>query len=105
MTVDDVTDIVNSQLPSMDQDVVAQFRTTLAAAIRVLLDRDLNKLISALYRMDVAEKQVAVCLEQTSLDDAALALANLVIDRQMEKLRSRAENHQPERPIPDDERW
>lgn len=57
--------------------------------IQYLIDFDLNKLWSLLYRIDVAEKKVKEVIATTPFTQHARRIAELIIQRQQEKIISR----------------
>lgn len=61
----------------------------LGARIRELLDKNLEKLVSIMYRIDLNQAKVDRIFENISKDDIAYQLAALIIERQMEKVRTR----------------
>ena len=68
-----------------DFDRLEMFLTT---QIRYLLDHDFNKLINALYRMDIPEPKVNHLLNEAV--DLANSLAQAVIEREKQKVFTRS---------------
>ncbi len=64
-------------------------RQKLIEEIQYLIDYDLNKLWSILYRIDVAEKKVKSVISNTPYNEHASHIADLIIHRQQEKIISR----------------
>jgi hypothetical protein len=64
-------------------------RDLLGIRIRELLDKNLEKLVSIMYRIDLNQAKVDRIFENVSKDEIALQLAVLIIERQMEKVRTR----------------
>jgi hypothetical protein len=62
--------------------------------INHLINTDFEKLIYYLYRIDVNETKMKQLLEQQGGENAAQLIARLIIDRQLQKIKSRAE-HKP----------
>lgn len=56
--------------------------------IHRLLEKDYNRLLSILYRIDVSEKKARSCFGGTSRE-AASCLAGLIWERQMQKAKNR----------------
>ena len=77
----------------------------LANQVNKLIDRDFSRLISILYRVDVSEKKLRALLEQHPGTDAGLIIADLLIERQTEKNKSREKNKQEEKDIDENEKW
>lgn len=64
-------------------------RKKLIEEIQYLIDYDLNKLWNVLYRIDVFEKKVRNVIATTPHTEHAVHIANLIIERQQEKIISR----------------
>jgi hypothetical protein len=77
----------------------------LASKINSLLTSDFNKLVSILYRMDVSEKKLKQLLQDNPATDAGKLIAELMIEREAEKIKSRKEFKQRDRNIDEDEKW
>lgn len=76
----------------------------LAVYINKLIQTDFHKLISILYRLDVSETKLKRLLEENSGSDAGVIIADLIIERQLQKIRSRKENKN-NNTIPEDDKW
>ncbi len=81
-----------------------KLREAVAAQISPLISGDFNKLLSILYRIDVNENKLKVLLNQNPDTDAALLIADLIIERQLQKLESRRMFNRRE-DIKEDEKW
>lgn len=57
--------------------------------INHLLLHDFNKLVQILYRVDVSEKKLKDLLQENPQTDAAVIIADLLITRQEEKIKTR----------------
>ena len=77
----------------------------LVKKINELLDRDFQKLISILYRMDVNEEKLRRLLRENQDTNAGLIIANMMIERQQQKLKSRRETKTGSGTIEDEEKW
>jgi AraC-like DNA-binding protein len=77
----------------------------LASYINDLIQKDFNKLISILYRLDVSENKLRRLLEENTGSDAGRIIADLVIERQLQKIKSRRQFHQPDNDIDENEKW
>lgn len=60
--------------------------------INHLINTDFEKLIYYLYRIDVNESKMKQLLQQQAGENAAQLIARLIIDRQLQKIKSRAEH-------------
>lgn len=79
-------------------------RQTFADKINELINSDFSKLISILYRVDISERKLKDTLKENPTTDAGLLIADLMIERQAEKIRSRQETKR-DKNISDDEKW
>lgn len=71
-----------------------------------LIQADFPKLINLLYRMDINEIKLRDLLEQNAGNDAGTIIADLVIERELEKIKSRQQFRQQDNDIIDEEeRW
>ena len=61
----------------------------LAAYVNDLIKHDFEKLIFILYRVDVFESKLKDLLKQNADEDAGRMIAQLIIERQIEKIKSR----------------
>ena len=60
----------------------AELLDYLAAAIDYMIEHKLDFLLSLLYRLDVSEQKINEALLPSNKEDANIALAKLVLDRQ-----------------------
>jgi hypothetical protein len=67
----------------------APFRSSLSSYINHLLLTDFNGLVQLLYRVDVEENRLKALLREQASADAADIIADLLIERQKQKLVSR----------------
>ena len=79
-------------------------RQILADKINELVNNDFQKLVSILYRVDVSESKLKNLLKENPGTDAGLIIADLMIERQEQKIKSRREYKRNEN-ISDDEKW
>ena len=80
----------------------ALFKAKLVAFINQLINNDLEKLIFLLYKVDVDENKLKLLI--AGAPDAAATIADLVIDRQIQKIRSR-ETFRSNGNIDEEEKW
>jgi len=79
------TQIVSSDVASN----LAEIRRQLVGKIEHLLDFDFEQLMSILYRVDVDEQKVKEALRDHSPNETALILTELVMERQLLKVKTR----------------
>jgi len=77
----------------------------LAALVNELIQKDFNRLVSILYRLDVSESKLQQTLHEHAQLDAGMLIANLIVERQLQKQRSRAQYRSPDTDIPEEDRW
>ena len=110
MTPDTVT-IISGIRQSYDlalPDVVTldQLKSSLAAYINSLINTDFNKLVSLLYRIDINEAKLRQLLDNNRESNAGAIITDLIIERQLQKIRSREHFRRTgENSINDDEKW
>jgi hypothetical protein len=90
---------------TVSTDNFALNRQALAVKINELLIGNFQQLISILYRMDVSEAKLRLLLRENPGTDAGLIIADLVIERQAQKIRSRREFRQRDNDISEEEKW
>jgi hypothetical protein len=73
--------------------------------INELVATDMHKLIFILYRMDVNETKMRSILKDNPDSDAGILIADLMIERQVEKIKSRQQFRQRDNNIDEDEKW
>ncbi len=73
-------------IPEVDDSIL---RNLLIEKIRYLLDEDFEKLLNALYRIDVNEEKLKKLLDDFSQTDPAIVIADTIIARQAQKIESR----------------
>jgi hypothetical protein len=76
----------------------------LAVQVNNLIQTDFHKLISILYRLDVSENKLRQLLEENTNSNAGPIIADLIIERQLQKIKSRKENKN-NNIIPEDDKW
>jgi len=85
-----VAEMTGSPHELIDQKrVLDALRRKLIASVDDLLKHRRNYLMSVLYRIDVSESLVVAALRDLPIDEIAPRLADLIIERQIEKVRSR----------------
>ena len=69
-----------------------------------LIEKDFQALVNILYRMDVSEEKIRLGLQQFPARDAAELIAELILERQAEKIRTRHLFNRDAN-IPDEDKW
>lgn len=81
-----------------------KLREAVAGQINPLITNDFNKLLSLLYRIDINEQKLKTLLAKNPGTDAALIVADLIIERQLQKIESRKIFNQ-QKETGEDEKW
>lgn len=85
--------------------VFSEWRQQLMDVIDRLISTDFNRLISSLYRLDVSETKLKYLLQQNPAADAAAIITDLIIERQVQKIKTRRQYNQRDNDISEEERW
>jgi len=101
------TDIVSNLTKVHDEKIIQspEWYHELRQAINDLISKDFGQLIQVLYQTDVSEQKLKRLLDQNPATDAATIICDLLLERQLQKIKTRKnfESNQPE--TPGDERW
>ncbi|MDQ0105040.1 hypothetical protein J2T02_000123 [Chitinophaga terrae (ex Kim and Jung 2007)] len=83
-----------------------QLLEILAERLESLISKDFQQFVYLLYRIDVSEKRVKQLLNEAALlgTDPYKPIASLIVERQLQKIISRASFRQEDLPD-DEERW
>ena len=73
--------------------------------INALLVNDFDRLIAILYRMDVSDIKLKHLLKQNPGEDAGRIIAELMIERQVQRIQSRKTFQQKDEEIDENEKW
>lgn len=87
-----------------DEGDMDKLRSGLSIYINELIEKDFQQLVNLLYRLDVNENKVKQMLND-SKEDAGLIIADLIIERQMQKIKTRKQFQQKQGNIDEDEKW
>lgn len=77
----------------------------LSIAVNNLLQSDFHKLVSLLYRIDVSEPKLRYLLKENPDENAGRIIATLIIERQLQKIKSREEFSRKDTNIDEEEKW
>ena len=67
------------------------FRKLLIDRIEELAEKNMDKLMWLLYRVDVSERKLHATLKETPPENFASVIADMIIERQIQKIKSRNE--------------
>ena len=96
--------ILNKLEITLDQKDHSSAKQMVIQRINDLIENDFQKLVSILYAVDVSEKKLNQLLKENASTDAAVIITELIIERQLQKIRSRQEYKKDEN-ISDEEKW
>src|ERR1700682_1591684 len=98
--------ILNTELAIELPEKIAfeELKERLAAHISHLIQTNFQKLVSLLYRVDVSEPKLKILLKENPDADAGRIIADLIIERQLQKIKSREENKN-NNIVPEDDKW
>lgn len=88
-----------------EQLAMHELEEQLTQHINHLINTDFEKLVFYLYRIDVNEAKMKQLLQQQQGENAAQLIARLIIDRQLQKIKSRAEHQSNTADDDGAERW
>jgi hypothetical protein len=98
-----VTDVMDLALPEqMRMDDLLQ---QMANHINRLAAIDFEQLVNLLYRIDVNEDKLRYLLQQHKGENTGLLIAELIVQRQLEKAQSRREHGQHGEKVEGVENW
>lgn len=80
------------------------FKKKLAAYLNDLINHDFNKLIFLLYRVDINENKLKELLAAAN-KNAGLLIAEMMIERQQQKIQSREQLKRNNNAVADEDKW
>ena len=103
----DIIPLLNKELSLelSDKLSVSELEQQLTDHINHLINTDFEKLVYYLYRIDVNETKMKQLLQQEGGENAAQLIAQLIIDRQLQKIKSRVEHKTSSTEDEGAERW
>lgn len=72
-----------------DKPDINMLQKKLSLLIAYLMEHDMHRLLNAMYRLDVSEARFHEAMQSSSKEEAALNVTNLVLDREMQKVKTR----------------
>jgi hypothetical protein len=82
-----------------------ELREKIAGYINRLIQDNFEQLVNLLYRVDVSEAKIKSLLQFQPGTDAGNIIADLIIERQLQKIRSRQQFKTNNETPDDDEKW
>jgi len=80
-------------------------RQVLADHINRLIESDFNRLVQALYRLDIDEHKLRRLLSAEPRTDAGILIADMILERQAQKQKSRELFSRRDDIMNDEEKW
>lgn len=68
---------------------IDELKTALRQIVTYLLDKDMSRLLLALYRIDVSETKVKLVLAEAEPEKIADSITDLIIERELQKVETR----------------
>ncbi len=84
---------------------IEELQRQLAVHINYLIQHHFEKLISLLYRIDVSEAKIKLLLQHQQDTNAGELIASLIIERQLQKIKSRREFSRRHNDFDGEESW
>ena len=83
--------LVSNDFPTVFENYSNQdLESKLAIYINELIDKDFNKLVNLLYRIDISEQKLKIALQnEDKTISSSETIAKLIIERQLQKLEFR----------------
>jgi hypothetical protein len=82
-----------------------ELQSKLASHVNHLILHHFEQLVSLLYRIDVSEAKIKSLLQQQPNEDAAKIIAALIIERQIQKIKTRQQFGQRDNNFNEEEKW
>ncbi len=82
-----------------------ELRSQLAMHLNDLVQNNFEKLVSLLYRIDVSEAKIKSLLQNNAGETAGNIIADLIIERQVQKIESRRQFREQDNNITGEEKW
>jgi hypothetical protein len=95
---DHLVDLINKDIGSLEENMMIPvgsgidrhvIREKLAMLIAYLMQNNFDKLCQAMYRLDVSERKFDQVMHSDELENIPYDIADLVIEREMQKVRTR----------------
>lgn len=95
----------NMSIALPDSISLDELQVRLGEYINQLIQTDFQKLIMLLYRIDVSEVKLKQLLKVQPQEDAGKIIADLVIERQLQKIKTREQFKQQDNNFSEEEKW
>ena len=82
-----------------------ELKEKISSYINTLIENDFHRLVSLLYRVDVSEEKLKTMLIENQGTDAGKIIGELIIERQLQKIKTRRDFNRRDSTISDEEAW
>ncbi len=82
-----------------------KFKAQLIFFINELINTNFNALIQLLYRLDINEKKLKEVLKNNEQHDAGILISELIIQRQLQKIKSRKQFNKTHPENNNEDKW
>ena len=98
---------INKSIAIVFQEGISldELEIQLSAYINQLIQTDFQKLITLLYRIDVSEPKLKELLKQNPEEEAGRIIAALIIERQVQKIKTRQQFGRQQGGFTEEEKW
>src|SRR5687767_13807970 len=80
-----------------------ELKEKISSFINALIENDFHRLVSLLYRVDVSEEKLKAMLVENQGTDAGKIIGELIIERQLQKIKTRRHFNRRDSTISDEE--
>jgi len=95
----------NMAIALPDEISLDELQKRLSVVVNELIQTDFQKLIMLLYRIDVSEPKLKQLLQVQPQENAGNIIAALIIERQLQKIKTRQQFRQQNDLFDEEEKW
>jgi hypothetical protein len=95
----------NMAIALPDEISLDELQERLGVYVNELIQTDFQKLIMLLYRIDVSEQKLKQLLQMQPQENAGNIIATLIIERQLQKIKTRQQFRQQNDLFDEEEKW
>lgn len=95
----------NMAIELPEEIALEELQRRLGIYLNELIQNDFQKLIMLLYRIDVSEPRLKQLLQVQPQENAGNIIADLIIERQLQKIKSRQQFRQQNNDFDGEEKW
>lgn len=88
-----------------EQNSMTELQSQLAIHINYLILHHFEQLVNLLYRIDVSEAKIKSLLQNHTKENAGNIIAALIIERQIQKIKTRRQFSKKEDELDGEEKW